>query len=60
MLHYDTERLLKRIAMLESQLREMDSTLRRGITGNINRSKTLSEEVKKEVLDIIWERKKYE
>lgn len=57
MLHYDTERLLKRIAMLESQLREMDSTLRRGITSKVNLSKTLSEQNKKEVLDYVWNRK---
>lgn len=57
MLQYDQEKLLKRIGFLEQQLRDIDSTLRRGITGNINRSKTLSEEVKKEVLDIVWGRK---
>lgn len=57
MLHYDTERLLKSIAMLKSQLRDMDSTIRRGITSKVNQSKTLSEDAKKEVLDYVWERK---
>lgn len=57
MIDYDKEKLLKRIADLESQLREMDSTIRRGITGKVNLSKSIPEQVKKEVLDIIWERK---
>lgn len=57
MIEYDTEKLLKRIGALEQQIRDMDSRLKRGITGKVNRSKTLSEEAKKEVLDYIWERK---
>lgn len=55
--YYDVEKLVKRIGALESQLRDMDSTIKRGITGKVNRSKTLSEDAKKEVLDYIWERK---
>ncbi len=55
--YYDKEKLLKRIAALESQLRDMDSTIRRGITGKVNLSKSIPEEVKKEILDIVWNRK---
>lgn len=55
--YFDVEKLVKRIGALEQQLRDMDSTIKRGITGKVNRSKTLSEDAKKEVLDYIWERK---
>lgn len=55
--YFDVEKLVKRIGALESQLRDMDSTIKRGITSKVNLSKTLSEDAKKEVLDYIWERK---
>ncbi len=55
--YYDKEKLLKRIAALENQVRDMDSTIRRGITGKINLSKDIPEELKKEILDLIWNRK---
>lgn len=55
--YYDVEKFVKRIGALEQQLRDMESTIKRGITGKVNRSKTLSEDAKKEVLDYIWERK---
>lgn len=55
--YFDVEKLVKVIGALEQKLRDMDSTIKRGITGKVNRSKTLSEEAKKEVLDYIWERK---
>lgn len=57
MIDYDREKLLKRIADLESQVRDVDSTIRRGITGKVNLSKSIPEEVKKEVLDLVWGRK---
>lgn len=57
MLHYDTERLLKRIAALEGQIRDMDSTIRRGITSKVNLSKEIPDDMKKEVLDLVWGRK---
>lgn len=55
--YYDKEKLLKRIAALENQVRDIDSTIRRGITGKINLSKDIPDNLKKEILDIIWERK---
>lgn len=55
--YFDVEKLVKRIGALEQQIRDMDSTLKRGITSKVNLSKTLSEEAKKEVLDIVWNRK---
>jgi len=57
MIDYDREKLLKRIAALENQVRDIDSTIRRGITGKINLSKEIPEDLKKEILDLIWERK---
>ena len=57
MIDYDKEKLLKRIAALENQVRDIDSTIRRGITGKINLSKDIPDNLKKEILDIIWERK---
>ena len=57
MIDIDRDKLLKRIADLESQVRDIDSTIRRGITGKVNLSKSIPEEIKKEILDIIWERK---
>lgn len=57
MIQYDTERLLKRIAALESQIRDMDSTIRRGITSKVNLSKEIPDDIKKEVLDLVWNRK---
>ncbi len=57
MIDYDREKLLKRIAALETQLRDIDSTIRRGITGKVNLSKTIPENIKKEVLDLVWNRK---
>lgn len=57
MIQYDTERLLKRIAALEGQIRDMDSTIRRGITSRVNLSKEIPDNMKKEVLDYIWDRK---
>lgn len=55
--YYDKEKLIKRIAQLEGQLRDMDSTIRRGITSKINLSKEIPENLKKEVLDLVWNRK---
>lgn len=55
--YYDKEKLLKRIADLESQVRDIDSTIRRGITGKVNLSKSIPEEIKKEILDLVWNRK---
>ena len=55
--YFDVEKLVKRIGALEQQIQDMDSTIKRGITGKVNRSKTLSEEAKKEVLDYVWNRK---
>lgn len=57
MQYFDIEKLVKRIGALEQQLRDMNSTIKRGITGKVNRSKTLSEDAKREVLDYVWERK---
>lgn len=57
MIDIDRDKLLKRIAQLEGQLRDMDSTIRRGITSKVNLSKEIPENLKKELLDIIWERK---
>lgn len=57
MIQYDTERLLKRIAALEGQIRDMDSTIRRGITSKVNLSKEIPDDIKKEVLDLVWGRK---
>jgi len=57
MIDIDRDKLLKRIAQLEGQLRDIDSTIRRGITSKINLSKEIPENLKKEILDIIWERK---
>lgn len=57
MIQYDTERLLKRIAALEAQIRDMDSTIRRGITSKVNLSKEIPDDMKKEVLDLVWGRK---
>lgn len=57
MIDIDRDKLLKRIAQLEGQLRDMDSTIRRGITGKINLSKEIPENLKKELLDLVWGRK---
>lgn len=57
MIDIDRDKLLKRIAALENQVRDIDSTIRRGITSKVNLSKEIPENLKKEVLDIIWERK---
>lgn len=57
MIDYDKEKLLKRIADLESQVRDIDSTIRRGITGKVNLSKEIPDNIKKEILDIVWNRK---
>lgn len=57
MIDIDRDKLLKRIAALESQVRDIDSTIRRGITSKVNLSKEIPENLKKEILDIIWERK---
>jgi len=57
MIDIDREKLMKRIAALETQVRDIDSTIRRGITGKVNLSKSIPEEVKKEILDIVWNRK---
>jgi len=57
MIDIDRDKLLKRIAQLESQVRDMDSTIRRGITSKINLSKDIPENLKKEVLDLVWGRK---
>ncbi len=57
MIDIDRDKLMKRIAALENQVRDIDSTIRRGITGKINLSKEIPEGLKKEILDIIWERK---
>lgn len=55
--YFDVEKLVKRIGALEQQIRDIDSTIKRGITSKVNLSKTLSEDDKKEVLDIVWGRK---
>lgn len=57
MIDIDRDKLMKRIAALESQVRDIDSTIRRGITGKVNLSKDIPEELKKEILDLIWGRK---
>lgn len=57
MIDIDRDKLLKRIAQLEGQVRDIDSTIRRGITSKVNLSKDIPENLKKEILDIIWERK---
>lgn len=57
MIDYDREKLLKRIADLESQVRDIDSTIRRGITGKVNLSESIPENLKKEILDLVWNRK---
>ncbi len=57
MIDIDRDKLLKRIAQLEGQVRDIDSTIRRGITSKINLSKEIPENLKKEVLDLVWNRK---